>query len=396
MPQGEGTFPVDPSEILSLTWTTGPLAGSAITSSVRFDDWGQTLSVRAPSLEMECHQAGARQRVALQDFALRDPDPAAYRCVPEGGGPETALQILPGRAYSYAGVTGAYTVDIMGDQDEDFSSVEFTTGALAGLRALYSHNRDTGLRRLGIYGGGDVDCVSLGPPLAKPRFGPGRAPRAPAPGLRLSGLYASYEIDVIGLCGGLCWEFRSFTPDGRVYTREPETGPTDAACGHLLPNGLPVCETYRVRGGRIRIGDEEPASLRRSGRRLVIDGDVYRPVESVKGLRLRGTYRSFSYVPSGGTTSGVASGVTIAFTPAGRFTREGFAGATFFPPEGTSVVAVGSTASAGTYRVTGSNTMLFRFADGTTRRAFVFLPDRTARGGRPKSIHLAGGDYLPR
>ncbi len=60
-PFGSGGFSVDPSEILSITWTDGPLAGNFIESSARFDDWGQTLSVRTGGdLEFECYQSGAR------------------------------------------------------------------------------------------------------------------------------------------------------------------------------------------------------------------------------------------------------------------------------------------------------------------------------------------------
>ena len=399
-PFGQGTFSIDPSETLQLTWTSGPLAGDVIPSAVSFDDWGQRLSVRTPGGEFQCYQSGARQQVALIDFGLKDPAVAIYSCAERvSGGAARPLEMLPGRTYSVGGATGSYTVNVMGDQSDDFSGLEFTSGPLTGETAFYEQNGDTGLRRLSVYTTPRLDCGSLGRPSPRPRFGAGRAPRPPAGSGGLSGLYASYQIDVAHVCGGLCWRFLFFKPDGRVYTREPETGLGDADCSRTRPNGQPLCETYKRTGSSITIGADAPKSFAKTAKGLRINGTLYRPVAPSPGQRLSGAYRSFSYTPDAAGTGGVSVERSFTFTTAGRFSRQGFAGASFFPLPGNgggSVVTTSGNSSAGTYRAVAANSLEFRFSDGSAVRVFFFLPDGPTRGSRPKAVRIAGNDYIPK
>ncbi|MCC6831888.1 MAG: hypothetical protein IT200_11135 [Thermoleophilia bacterium] len=398
MAAGSGTFTVDPSEILSVSFATGPLSGAAFPGAVRFDDWGQVLTFRAPSGgDHSCYQSGPRQRLALTQMRLRDPAEGTYTCaVDDGGAPAGTFVFLPGNTYRYAGTTGAYSADILGHQDDTFSILEFAGGALDGRIASYGQQEATGVRRLSLDTTPDVTCASLGAPAARQRFGSGRAPAPPRGAGGLTGMYAAYRVDVTGACGGLCWSFLTFTRRGAVYTREPRTGPSDAACARRLPNGLPVCATYTITGGRIRIG-EETSAFARSGRNLRIGGLVYRPVRPARGQRLAGTFRSTTTILNPDGSGGVTASTTFGFTAGGRFTRTGFAGSTFSPlpgNPGAAVTTVANTGSAGTYRAVGPNTMEFRFAGGARSRVFFFIPEGS--GTRPKLLRLGGSSYLPR
>jgi hypothetical protein len=400
-PAGTGTFTVDPTEtVQGLTWDSGPFAGYYIPSTVFFDDWGQHISVQTSDGEFQCYQSGARHQVALIDFGLKDPAVASYSCAErESGATGPAFDVLPGRAYSFGGASGAYTVNIMGTLSSDFSDVEFTSGPLVGTTAFYEQDGDTGLREMSLFTSPRLKCLSLGTPTPRPRFGAGRAPRPPAGSGGLNGLYASFQIDVANVCGGLCWRFKYFKPNGYVYMREPDVGPNDADCARVKPNGLPLCEVYRRRGSTIQIGEDAPASFAQAGKTFRINGARYRRVAPSPRLKLRGKYRSFSFIPAAGGTGGVAVERSFTFTPKGAFTRAGFAGGSFFPAPGTSggsVVVTSGSANAGTYRVIGTNTLEFRYTDGSRRRAFFFLPDGPTKSARPESIHIAGSDYLAR
>lgn len=398
MAAGSGTFAVDPSEILSVTFTTGPLSGAAFPGAVRFDDWGQVLTFRAPSGgDYSCYQSGPRQKLALTQLRLKDPAEGSYTCAVDGTGQAAGtFEFLPGRAYRYDGTTGAYTADILGHQDDRFSGLDFAGGALDGRFATYGQDEATGVRRLSLNTTPDITCASLGPATVRQRFGSGRAPKPPRGAGGLSGLYAAYQVDVTGACGGLCWSFLTFTKNGYAYTREPTTGPSDAACTRRLPNGLPVCETYTRKGGRIRIGDET-SPFARGGRNLRIGNLVYRPVRPAKGQRLAGAFRSTTTIPSLDGTGGVTASTTFSFTAGGRFTRTGFASATFSPlpgNPGAAVTTVATTGTGGTYRTVGPNTMEFRFANGARTRVFFFVPQGS--GTRPALLRLGGSSYLPR
>ena len=192
---------------------------------------------------------------------------------------------------------------------------------------------------------------------------------------------------------------RTFQPGGRVFTREPESGPKDARCEKTLPNGLPLCETYRVRGGTIAIGDAKPVPFARVKQGLRIDGDLYRPVALPKGLRLAGRYESTSFISAGGQQGGIVLQRAFTFT-GDRFVREGFAGASLVStdtgtPFGDPVAGI-TTASAssnqGSYRFPSPGTIELRYDDGTRERLFFFLPD--GPGASPKAIHVGGDDYL--
>lgn len=402
-PDGSGTFSLDPADDTLPLRFTGPFGPDSY-GGVLLDDQGQRLDVFAtPAGDLRCFREGSADRAGQIDLAAKDPKPGVYACADrDTGRPAPPVQLLAGRQYAVGGAAGAYSADITGDFRDDFSSLDFPSGPFAGANAFYSEDIGTGLRTLRVFTATNLVCQARGTPTPKPLFGPGRAPRAPRPGVALKGAYVTWRVDVVGVCGGLCWEYRVFRPDGYVYTREPERGLDDAACDRLRPSGAPVCETYRVAGGRITIGSERPQSFARSGRTLVIDGEVYRPLTAARGLRLNGEYRAFSYVRTSGGSGGIAIERAMRFTRAGRFTRSGFAGASVLltdtgSPSGDAIAGVtvsSRSENRGRYRLVGPNTLELRYDDGTRERVFIFLPDGPS--ARPKALHIAGADYLLR
>lgn len=404
-PAGEGAFAIDPGETLSIKWTTGPLV-NFVDSAVRFTDQGQSIVYVTPAgadKESLCHQQGPRDEAAQIEFRAKDPQPGTFPCVPEGGGTAPPLEILPGRGYAVGGVTGAFTLNILGKQSEKWSTIDFVGGPLDGNFGLYTPDIELGLRSLsiGVSGAPDLNCDIVVAPTPLARFGPTKAPRRPRARVPIVGMYAAFQPDVVGACGGLCWTFRTFTANGYVYTNEPDTGRGDAACDRRLANGLPVCDRYLVRGRTIQIGDEPPVSFARGKNQLRIDGRTFSLVQPLgAAARLDGGYKSFSYTSAAPGQGGVAVETIYQFTAAGRFTREGFAAATASPPPGqpgVSVTVAAQNGNAGRYRVLPAlNALELRFDNGAVRRVFAFVPTKSGSFPTPKSLHLGGRDYLRR
>lgn len=402
-PFGSGQFTIDPSQTLSISFTTGPLVNT-IESAALFGDHGQRLSFVKPigaADDAYCYQQGPREQLARLEFRAKDPQPGSYPCVAEDGSSAASLEILPGRAYSYGGAAGTYTVNILGRQTDKSSSVDFVGGPFDNRFAFYTAEIETGIRKMAVSltTGPDLDCGLVFAPTPAPRYGTKAAARSGKVRGGFAGMYAAWQVDVLGVCSGLCWTFYTFTPNGDVYTRDPEFARNDAACGRTYPNGLPVCERYRVRGRTIQIGAEKAVAFARVRQGIRIGGRLFRPVRPLPAnARLTGKYVTQNFFPNPVPgTGGVITQRTYVFSPAGRFERQGFAGATFSPPAGQPGVGVtvsSQNGSAGSYRIVGGNTLQLRFDNGAVRRLFAFIPD--GRVPRPKLLHLADGDYLPK
>jgi hypothetical protein len=393
----EGTFTVDPNETLSITWQTGPLASAPYASSVLFGDWGQRISITPPADQpsSNCYQQGAREQLAKQEFQIRDPGTAAYACVEDATkAAAPALEFLPGRTYRFSGASGTYAIDLLRAQDETSATITFTAGPLLDRNAFSSGDAKTGLRTVNVYGTPKLKCTVLGPPLIPARYGPGKVGRGPK-GLPLEGTYAHYEIDVLGYCGGFCWTFYTFTDTGRVYTRNPEASLGEAACTRRLPNGLPVCPTYRLGRRSLQIGNEPAQPVRTTGRGITIGKDAYRKVAPLTAKRLRGEYISNTYL----TTPGVGSVFAqrkFTFAGDGAFTREGFVGGVVTNPSGGSagVLPPGESSNPGTYAIEG-NTLTLRYTNGAVSRLFVWAWSGDGNRAHPKSLRIGTSDYVP-
>ncbi|WP_350245448.1 hypothetical protein [Deinococcus sonorensis] len=399
---GGGTFAVrKDGSLRKIGWQGGPLGGSD-EGYLSFGDEGQDFSLRnvgAQERDYVCYQAGARENLAKLEFGLKTPKVGQYPCVASDGKGTSAgtLEFLTGGRYRVGGGEGRYTVDVLSDQDEDWSDVDFTGGPWDGQSATYQESED-GQRRVDAR---KVDCTTVVKPTPLPRYGTAKAPAPPKGSGGLSGAYASWQMDVGGYCGGLCWDFYIFDKSGYVYTREPDTGLGDADCTRTKLNGLPLCEVYSLQGGQLRIGAGKPRPLRKTtDGRYDLGGTTLIPIRSVAGLKLNGAYRSFSgSVGMGGMTSSYSEAF-LRFSPDGRFTRDSSGGfSSTFTDTGTSsgtttggVTAQSSRSSSGTYRFVG-NTLELKYADGRVVRSFAFLADTDGQKMSTGFVRIGGRDY---
>lgn len=204
-----------------------------------------------------------------------------------------------------------------------------------------------------------------------------------------------------GGCGGLCWDVMVFDKSGYVFTDEPEASLDEADCTRTHPNGLPICEVYTVKGGRITVGKENPMTFKKVGSGLEIDGDTYQPLVKLEGVKLSGPYEAKSFVGGGaGSTVSGAFQNTLNFLPGGRFSRERSGGvSSTFTDNGTAsgtvtggFASTSQSASSGTYSVKGY-TLTLTYGDGHKESLFAFaLPDKN---GKPRLdlLRLGGASY---
>lgn len=404
---GSGTFTLESSSSGSLNyvaWRGGPLGGSD-RAWLFLTDEGQYLEldgVGPKNRSYGCYQAGGREDYAKAEFRLKTPLTGRYACVGEKGPEVQALEILPGGAYRFAGGTGRYRVDLLGEQDRGWGDVDFEGGPLDDRSATFQE-RAGGLREFD-FSRPSLACGLVAKPTELPRYGAAKAPAPPKGAGGLSGVYASWRMDPMitmgGTCGGLCWDLYVFFPNGYVYTREPDEGLADADCTRTRLNGLPVCEVYRIENGKIRIGDGEAQSFAKTKTGLKIGGDDLAPVRPLDGLKLDGRYDAQSVMSAGVGTGGAVFRRGLVLRQDGTFRRDasnsGFFGAT---DNGTAFGNVTATASfsndrreGGTYRFVG-NTLELKFADGHVERAFAFLPQ--TKNGKPDTsfVRIGGRDY---
>ncbi|PNY82027.1 hypothetical protein CVO96_12195 [Deinococcus koreensis] len=405
-PYGAGTFRVvRDGSLVKTDWQSGPLSGAY--GYLRLDDWGQTLSlnnvgedVLEDDISFECYQRGPREERQLLQFRLRTPAPGAYPCTLQDGSGKSGgtLEVLPGRAYRLNGKAGQYTVDFRSDQDEDWSDLEFSGGTLDEAIASYQED-ETGVRELSVFRP-KMKCSRVVKPTPMPRYGAARAPTPPKGSGGLEGAYATWRVDVMNLCGGLCWSMYVFDRGGYVYTDEPDEGLAEADCRRTRPNGLPVCEVYRVQGGTIRLGQDKPDPLVKVGRDLKIGGQTYQRIMPLDGLKLGAAYQSRSGFGSATSTTVALFRNEYTFTPQGTFVSDRSGGvSSTLTTDGTTMgdVIGGVTSSTrggsrGTYRFV-NHALELTFADGHVERKFAFaLPDRN---GKPDLglLRLGGSSY---
>lgn len=400
---GSGAYTTVKGTLNKVRWTSGPLAGTD-DAYLGFDDYGQSINLQNvgpedKQIDFECYQRGPREDYARLTFGLRTPKPGRYACVQINANGKAAppLELLPGNRYRVNGAEGQYRLDLLSDQDDDNGDVDFVSGPWAEKSGYYGE--ENGRRTL--YVSRTAECSVTVKPTPIPRYGKTKAPAPPKGSGGLSGAYASWQADVGGYCGGLCWNFYIFDKNGYVYTDEPDEGLEDADCSRTHPNGLPVCEVYSFRNGQLRIGNGKPEPLRKKpDGSYDLGGTTLLAIRPVTGLKLNGTYRSFSASVAVGGLSSSYSEAFLRFTPDGRFSRESSGGASStFTDTGTSsgsvtggVTATSSRSSSGTYRFVG-NTLELKYADGHVVRSFAFLPD--SEGGKPSTglVRIGGRSY---
>lgn len=397
--QSSGTYRIQKEHynFYYVYWQSGVLADQD-EQFIRFDNYGQAIDLRLErddrSASFHCYQRGPREDYARIKYALKTPKPGKYAC-----SDKRVLELLPNKAYRLSGQVGQYSADVLGTSRYDFSDLEFTGGPLDGQFGTYLEE-GSGQRWVSL--GKNLKCGAQGQPTPIPRFGTLKAPSPPSGAGGLEGVFASWQVDTANVCGGVCWDFYAFTKNGYVYTQEPEESLDEANCSRTYPNGLPVCQVYTFKNGRLQIGNSQPRPLvKQPDGTYLFDGTKWLSVRPVTGLKLKGNYRSFSAFGNASSLGNGFSDRRLNFSPDGRFTREVSGGySSTFTDTGTAsgtvtggVTTQQSNQNSGTYRFVG-NTLELHYNGGQVVRLFAFVGEETrGQPNKPALLRLGGSNY---
>jgi hypothetical protein len=160
---------------------------------------------------------------------------------------------------------------------------------------------------------------------------------APPPGeTRISGLF--YKIDWRMMPGANFttyqvpyYTFRHFQENGYVWLGEP---PADGDFSKLAcdkpkvdDQGEPLCTSYAIENGKIRIGNDAPVSFATEEKGIGMDSDSYFRIDPANDLKLDRRYSYFSY-------NGVAAfSGGIEFTKDGGFKSDSSVGISYTTPD---------------------------------------------------------------
>jgi hypothetical protein len=429
-----GTFATGVDEYY-LQWQSGPLnpTGDIIedeedyglphSANVGFDTWGSEITyVEVPgddsSIQVDCFQQGAREQKALLDFALKQPTPASYTCLPSGDNPQpVGLELLPNSRYKFNGEEGSYQTSI----EEYSSAILWNSGPLMGSDTDYSADDTTGSREItftstqffGIIPTGSsteqtMFCQAIVRANIIPRYAttPGTLPPAGTGGL--NGFYAKSEFDQGDLINGeapvTTWYFYHFLPNGYVYQDGYSSGDD---CTKTYPNGQPVCKGYSFSNNKITFTDGTAISvIQADGGDILLDGVLYENKTLSGPQTLNATYENviaysspmYMQISGSGTNSVTTS--TYTFSPDGTYSyaydswSQTSAPALFSgEPYGT-VGALSSSSNtdgdSGSYTIDG-NVITFKSDQGYTTQCGFFFP----QNGDTSSVNICGIDYDP-
>ncbi len=407
---GGGTFTVEDAEYTpDITWTSGPLKDAG--GSLYFGDYGQSFSPYVTLGEerytFECFQQGARERQALAEFRLRDPQPGTYQCQDVETGQTEALELLPGLNYTLGGQRGTYSVtDVLDDSGS--SQISWLSGPLAESDASYLEEEGTGYREVSMrrsehyswFGSSSslsVVCSAVGEPVVFARYGDGVAPPVQGNEQALSGFFYRYEYVASGMTGGMQPAFYLFFPSGYVHTGDVEGDPADIDCSRTKPNGAPYCETYRTSRNFLSIGESDPVTFGVENGVPVLDGEAMYPV--VSGITsLDGDFWA-NYFWSMGFCMGEYSSCSSTyleweyiFTPEGRFeygsSNQSLMSSNFGDMGGVNAGSSGSDYESGGYTIEG-NTIELRFDNGKVEKKFIMITD-------PEHFVMGNQVYTPK
>jgi hypothetical protein len=404
-PFGDGDYSLEVDSLIEVTWLSGPLASENSYGFASYGDYGQDISlyeIGVDELDFNCYQQGPRVEQIKLELAFKNAQPGSYTCVEEDtSNPGPRLEILGAHRYRVDGAEGEFAVDLMNDPEDDLPSIDYLSGPWADGYGFISSNEETGLRDISVStDNGDFDCSMLGAPLQSIRYGTATAAPPPAGAGGLEGLYAMWQPDTLGYCGGLCWSFYYFFPNGYVYTEEPDTPLEEIDCTRTHPNGTALCDVYTLEGDSIYFRDGERKSFVQRADGLELDGGTYTKILPVENIRLDGEFKAFSYTAAVGGQGGTAIEKKITFRPDGTFTRDGFVGASFtatdtgtqFGSPTAGVTVSSESSNSGTYQLQG-NTLTLNFNDGQTSKEFFFImpgEDPT----KPEGFHMGGWDFI--
>jgi hypothetical protein len=430
-----GTFATGVDEYY-LQWQSGPLnpTGNIVkgeddysppySASVGFDTWGSEITYvevsqgEDGSLRVDCFQGGAREQKALLDFAMKQPTPASYTCLPSGDNPQSVgLEILPNNRYTFDGQEGTYRTSI----EEYSSNIIWETGPLSS-ETDYSVEDDTGVRTLQftytdmIMGGGlpagsstetTMVCQAVVQANLIPKYATTTGALPPAGTGGLEGFFAKAEYDQGDLINGeppvTTWHYYHFLPNGYVSEEGYVTGDE---CTKTYPNGMPVCKGYSYSTNKITFSNGTALGVTRAeGGDILLDGVLFENKTLSGPLTLDGTfenvvaYSSPMYMQIGGSGTNSVTTSTYTFSPDGTYDylfdswSQTSAPAFNGSPMGTigALSSSGSTdGDSGTYTVDG-NVITFNSAQGYTTQCGFFFP----QNGNTTSVNICGTDYDP-
>lgn len=404
-PFGDGEYALEVDTLVELSFLSGPFVAENSYGYASYGDYGQDISLHeigTDEVDFNCYQQGSRVEQIKLELAFRNAQPGTYTCVIENTTtPGPTLEILANHVYRVDGAEGEFIVDLMNDPEDDLPTMDYLSGPWAEGYGFMSADEETGMREISIsteqYG--DFDCSILAAPLQSIKYGAATAAPPPAGAGGLEGLYAMWQPDILGYCGGLCWSFYYFFLNGYVYTEEPDGPLEEIDCTRTLPNGEPLCDVYTVQGNSIIFRDGVPKPFAQTSDGLSIDEGNYNKILPVGDIKLNGEFRAFSYIAAVGGQGGTAIEKTFTFYPDGTFTRDGFVGASFSMTDtGTSLgtptagVTVSSESSnSGSYQIQG-NTLILSFNDGQVVKEFFFImPGEDLNN--PEGLHIGSSDY---
>jgi hypothetical protein len=413
----DGRYTIDGSEgdyeivgtgsLIEVAWLSGAFSSEDSYAYASYNDYGQNISVYEVLMgedthDFNCYQRGPRVEQMLLELAFKDVQPGSYTCVNDNdGSPGPILEILEGRRYQVDGIEGEYQINLMGDPNDELPEVNYLSGPWLDLYGFASANEETGMREVGVYSDeADYDCSMLGAPLQGIQFGSATAAPPPAGAGGLEGFYANWQPDLMGTCGGMCWKYLYFFPNGYVYTTRPDGLLEQIDCTRTQPNGLPLCDVYTLEGDTLYFSDGERKSLVQTADGLEINGKTYSRIPRFDDLLLNGVFEASSFTAAVGGQGGLAIEKTITFYPDGTFTREGFVGASYtatdtgtqFGDPVAGVTTSSESSNNGTYQIQG-NAITFNYADGQVSTDFFFvIPGEDL--ANPGAIRVGGWDFL--
>jgi hypothetical protein len=429
LPNGQYTFEGQTGEFRAgvddyyLQWQSGPLNptrdiiedendyGLPYSATVEFSDWGSEIRrIEVPDekvyIYIDCFQQGGREQKALLDFAIKQPVPMNYACLPSGDNPQVVgLEVLPGNRYIFDGQEGSYQTFT----DENSSSIAWESGPLND-DTDYLVDDETGLRTLTftltqIYGiipvgsSTETTMVCQGVTKAKiiPKYSNTPAPPLPAGSGGLNGFYAKGEYtNIDGVASSSSeWTYYHFLPDGSVYQDGFVTGDE---CTKTYPNGKSVCKSYSLQGNVLSFSDGDSVSfVQADNGGIILDGILFDNKTLAGSQTLNGKFEFLQttsspvFSPTNGSFSSLSSSYTFtgnSYDYSSISESTFFAGGFGFDTPGIFGQDSDSEGDNGTYAVNG-NSITFTSAQGFVKACTFFFPT----AGDMTNVNICGTDY---
>ena len=407
-PGGEGSYQMvqtNGGSLSYLRWQSGPLSGTDDAFLLFYRQYGQRIQldgVGTQERRLYCYQRGGAESHALVGFRRADPQVGSYPCRSTDGKNTDlgTLEILAGRTYRYKSGTGRYTVNILGNQSDSFSGVDFVGGPLDDSYSPYSEDK-LGERHFGSLPKRNARCSAIAKPIVEPRFGPDRAPAPLAGAGGLEGAY-SYYVQNFYPSLRMVHYFYVFFKNGYVFTQNPKVSLADADCTKTYPSGLPLCEVYTIKSGTITVGSDKPVKWERTGAGYKINGSELKAVRPLDNLKLAGEYKAVSSFTAVVGTGGGLFEDFLTFRKDGTFSIQHTGGVSITTTtDGTAlgdvtggVYSSTDRRNSGTYSFSG-NTLTLKYGDGRMEQQFAYLPQQDKQGRPdPAWLYLDGGNYL--